>query len=314
MATSKSFVGIDISKDSLDVHLLPAGRKRQFDHNTDGIAALVKWLRNKNPQRIVLEATGGYERVLAAELAAAQLPVVMVNPRQTRDFAKALGLLAKTDDIDAEGLALFAEKIQPQLRPIPTEQQQAIKELVARRRQLTKMHAAELNRITRVGSAGVRLSIEHILEALQRQRQEVDDQLDRHIRSTDVDKQKDDLLQSVPGIGPKTSRMLLICLPELGDLNRQQIASLVGLAPMNHDSGKHRGQRKIRGGRAHVRSALYMAAFNARQTNPIIRNFFQRLRDAGKAYKVAMTACMRKLLLILNTMVKTNQHWIAKTS
>lgn len=237
MASEKSFVGIDVSKDQLDVHLRPAGQKRQVKNKADAIASLVKWLSKEAPERIVLEATGGYERLVALELAAAELPVVVVNPRLARDFARSLGYLAKTDAIDARILAEYADKIRPECRPIADRQQQNIKELVTRRRQLVKMHTAETNRLKQSASDQVQHSIQLVLQALEQQLQDIDRQIDQLLQNNPAERHKDGLLRSVPGVGPGTSRTLVVALPELGQLSRRQIASLVGLAPMNRDSG-----------------------------------------------------------------------------
>lgn len=301
--------GIDVAKAHLDVHLLPQDQSFRCSTEAQGLSQLIERLRQAASELVVMEATGGYQSRIAAALTAEGIQVAVVNPRQVRDFAKALGLLAKTDAIDARVIARFGLAIQPQCRPMPDEQELAIKELMARRQQLVKMKTAESNRLEHARSYPVRQSIQFILNTLTRQIQEIDDDLGKTIRNSPIWREKDQLLQSVPGIGPLTSRMLLSCLPELGRLNRRQIASLVGVAPMNHDSGTLRGKRMIRGGRADIRTALYMPALVAARYNPGIRSFYLRLRAAGKTAKVALTACMRKLLILLNAILKTNQPY-----
>jgi len=306
---SSVFVGIDVAKDHLDVHQLPSGETARWANDEPACRDLVKTLAKANATRIVLEATGGYERTLVRQLADADLPAVVANPRDVRAFAKATGRLAKTDAIDAQVLAHFARCIQPQLRALPTEEEQALKDLLARRRQLIAMHVAETNRLQQAHGTRICRSIQTILNAVNRQLKALDDEIDRTIKHSPIWREKENLLLSVPGVGPSTTRTLLASLPELGRLNRRQIAYLVGLAPINHDSGKKQGHRSIEAGRKAVRSALYMAAFASTRHNPVIAAFYQRLRAQGKPYKVAITACMRKLLLILNTLVKTKQHW-----
>jgi len=257
---------------------------------------------------IVLEATGGIERQLVRALVSAELPVVVVNPRQVRDFAKASGQLAKTDAIDAMVLARFAEAIRPTVRPLPDESLLELRALIARRRQLTEMIVAERNRLT-AASKSVRKRINTHIRWLEAELGRADKDLDQSIRQSPIWKENEDLLRSVPGIGPVISRTLLAELPELGQLNRKQIAALVGIAPLNRDSGTLRGRRTIWGGRATVRAALYMAALVASRRNAVIRDFYKRLRNTGKAPKVALVACMRKLLTILNAMIKHRTCW-----
>lgn len=305
---SRTFVGIDVAKHRLDVALHPQGEVFAVDADPEGIAALVTRLQAARPALIVLEATGGYEAFLAAELVAADLAVAVVNPRQTRDFARALGRLAKTDAIDAATLALFAEKVQPRCHTPRSDREERLKALVTRRHQLVALRTAELNRRPHA-TAEVRKSIDVVLRTLRRQIEELDRQIRGTVRHCPLWREQDDLLQSVPGVGPQTSQMLLAALPELGRLNRRQIASLVGVAPLNRDSGQRRGQRTTWGGRAAVRATLYMAALAGIRCNPVLRTFYQRLRGAGKKAKVALTACMRKLLVILNAIVRTQQPW-----
>lgn len=299
-----SYIGLDISKSFIDLHQLPQERKARFIYEPDGISKLVTFLKRRKPALIVIEATGGYETNVAAELAAASLSVAVVNPRQVRNFARALGILAKTDSIDAAVLARFAQDVRPEARKLPDPEERTLKAYVARRRQLVDMLVAEKNRLSRATSKSVIASLNRSIKFIQNQLDELDTEINSTIRNSPVWRAKDDLLKSVPGIGDKTSCALLAQLPELGRLNRRQIAALVGVAPMNRDSGTLRGKRVITGGRKPVRNALYMAATAARRFNPIIKNFYLRLRAAGKSYKVALTACMRKLIVILNAMLK----------
>jgi transposase len=303
------FVGIDIAQETLDVHVLPQGDGLQYQNDSDGVGKLIKHLRRVAPTVIVMEASGGFEISLAAELGAASLPLAIVNPRQVRDFARGLGKLAKTDAIDAYVLARFAQtnKIEP--RPLPSEEEQLIKDLVKRRQQLVSLRATEKNRLHRVRSTPVRESILVVIQTLDEQIRNIDHDLDDLLRSSPLWREKDDLLKSFTGIGPVTARVLLALLPELGTASREQIAALVGLAPMNKDSGKMRGRRMITGGRPGVRNALYMAALSAVKHNRVIRDFYDRLIQAGKPFKVAMTACMRKIIVILNAMIKNKSSF-----
>jgi transposase len=302
------FVGIDVSKDRLDVALRPTPDRWAVANDQSGIARLVARLRSQAPMLIVLEATGGLEIPLTSELAAAGLPVVVVNPRQVRDFAKATGRLAKTDTLDASVLAQFAEAVRPALRPLPDAQTQALSALLTRRRQLIEMCTAEKNRLG-TAPTPVRKGIRAHITWLEGRLADLDEELADTIRESPLWRDKDDLLQSTPGVGPVLARTLLASLPELGTLTRQQIAALVGVAPLNRDSGTFRGKRRVWGGRAHVRAALYMSALVATRFNPVIRVFYQRLCAAGKAKKVALTACMRKLLTMLNAMLKHQTPW-----
>jgi transposase len=265
-------------------------------------------MRKIQPALIVLEATGGVEREVTRALASAELPVVVVNPRQVRDFAKATGQLAKTDRIDALVLARFAESVRPALRPLPDEITLELRALIARRRQITEMIVAEKNRLSGA-SKSVRKRIDAHIHWLEAELDRADKDLDQSIRQSPICQENEDILRSVPSIGPVISRTLLAELPELGQLNRKQIAALVGIAPFNCDSGMLRGRRSIWGGRATVRAALYMAALVASRRNPIIKTFYTRLKEAGKASKVALVACMRKLLTILNSMIKHKTRW-----
>lgn len=302
------FLGIDVSKDALDVAVRPAGSGWRAPNDGAGIRSLVVRVRELGPTLVVLEATGGYERAAVTALAASKLPVVVTNPRQVRAFARATGQLAKTDAIDAGILALFAERVRPQIRVLPDTAAQALDALLTRRRQLLEMIGAEQNRLG-LAPPPVRRGIEQHMRWLRRQLGNVDGELDRAIQSSPVWRAKDDLLRSVPGVGPVLSRTLLGELPELGRLDGKQIAALVGVAPIARDSGHHRGKRGTWGGRASIRPVLYMAAVTASRCNPSIREFYQRLRAAGKPAKVALVACMRKLLVILNAMVRSGTAW-----
>jgi transposase len=306
--SSQCFVGIDVAKAQLDIALRPLGERWAVTNDDTGITALVRRLQEIVPQLIVLEATGGYQRAVVAALATAGLPVVVVNPRQARDFAKATGQLAKTDALDARALAHFAEAIRPAPRPLPDTQTEELRALLARRRQLVGMRTAEQNRL---GSAPRRLQadIQVHITWLNERLAALDDDLDTTLRTSPVWREREDLLRSVPGIGPVCTRTLLLDLPELGTLSRQRLATLVGVAPLNRDSGTLRGSRTIWGGRAHVRTALYMSTLVAVRYNPVLKTFYERLRAAGKAAKVALTACMRKLLTILHAMVKHHTPW-----
>jgi transposase len=302
------FVGIDVSKARLDVAMCPSGKSESVSNDGAGIDSLVKRLKEIRPALIVLEATGGFERQVMRALASAEFAVVAANPRQVRDFAKATGRLAKTDRIDALVLARFAEAVRPSVRPMPDEVTLELRALVARRRQITEMIVAETNRL---GGAAkpVRKRINAHIDWLKKELQRADHDLDHSIRQSPIWQANEDLLKSVPGIGPVVSRTLLAELPELGTLNRKQIAALVGIAPLNRDSGTFKGRRTIWGGRATVRATLYMAALVAARRNAVIRIFYRRLRSAGKAPKVALVACMRKLLTIINAMIKHKTRW-----
>jgi transposase len=303
------FIGIDVAKDRLDVHVRPSGEAFAVARDGEGVAALAERLRTMAPTLVVSEATGGFEQVVAGGLAAAGLPVVVVNPRQIRDFARALGRLAKTDRIDAETIALFAERVRPELRPLPDDQARLLGELVARRRQVIEMIVAEGNRARRLESRRLKKRIERHRAVLQDELTEIEAELDETIRGTPIWRAKDDLLKSAPGVGDASARTLIADLPELGTLNRKKIAALVGVAPFNRDSGTLRGKRTVWGGRAAVRATLYMATLAACRCNPVIAAFYRRLLAAGKPKKLALTACMRKLLTILNAMIRDQRPW-----
>jgi transposase len=301
-------VGIDVSKTTLDCAAVPDKCALQFANDDSGIAQLVAWLHEVKPDLVLLEASGGYETAAATAVAGALLRVAVVNPRQVRDFAKAKGILAKTDRIDAQVIAQFGVAIDPQVSSLPDEDTRALQGLLARRSQLVAMRTQELNRLAQAASP-LRPQIKDHITWLNEAIRKCDIDLTAKLRSSPAWKAKDDLFRSMPGIGPINSRMLMACLPELGQLDRQKISALVGLAPFNRDSGKFKGQRRIWGGRSHVRQALYMAALTAKRSNPVIRTMYERLTARGKPHKVAMVACMRKMLVILNTMAKTNASW-----
>jgi len=303
------FVGIDVAKDRLDIHVRPGGESFAVARDGDALAVLVKRLQTLAPALIAIEATGGYETVVASALAAAQLPLAVVNPRQIRDFARATGNLAKTDRLDAAAIAHFAEAIRPPARPIADAQAQALGELVARRRQVIEMMVAERNRRRMASQRRVIRAIERHLALLQADLSELEGDIDDAIRNSPAWQADADLLQSVPGVGPATLRTLIAELPELGHLTRRKIAALVGVAPINRDSGMLRGRRSIAGGRPAVRTALYMAALVASRKNPIIAAHYQKLRAAGKTGKQALTACMRKLIVTLNAILRDRKPW-----
>ena len=301
-------VGIEVAKAQLDIALRPTGERWAVANDDAGIAALVARLLALLPTLIVLEATGGYQRAVVAALAAARLPVAVVNPRQARDFAKATGQLAKTDALDARALAHFAEAVRPTPRPLPDAPADELRALRARRRQLVTMRTAEQNRL---GSAPPRrqTDLQAHITWLNERLARLDDDLDTTLRASPVWREREELLRSVPGIGPVCTRTLLLDLPELGTLSRQRLAALVGVAPLNRDSGTRRGSRTIWGGRAHVRATLSMRTLVAVRYNAVLKVFYERLRAAGKTAKVALAACMRKLLTILNAMVKHHTPW-----
>jgi transposase len=305
----RRFVGIDVSQASWDVCLLPGHRVFRVEVGDGAAARLLAELGDPATCLIVVEATGGLERELVAELLEAGATTAAVNPRQVRDFAKALGRLAKTDRIDAETLALFAERVQPRPAQKTPEKQRQLDALATRRRQLVGLRSVERTRQRQAVHRLARQSVERAVKFFDGQIAAIDKAIARLIDADDDWRAKRDLIQSVPGVGPATSATLLADLPELGRLNRQQIAALAGVAPLNDDSGQRRGQRRIRGGRSALRATLYMAAFAARRCNPAIRSFAQRLHRAGKPFKVVLTACMRKLLIILNTLVRQATPW-----
>ena len=307
--TAGLYVGIDVSKATLDVAFGSDGNVVQAANDDSGIAELVVRVAKAVPALVVLEATGGYEWLVAAALAGKGIPVAVVNPRQVRDFAKATGVLAKTDRIDARVLARFAEAIRPEPRPLPSPEAKELEELLSRRRQIVDMLTMEKNRLGIAASErmqrGIKKHITWLEEALRR----ANDDIDKAVRASPLWREQEDLLRSVPGIGPVTARTLLAELPELGSLNRKQIAALVGVAPLNRDSGTLHGIRTCWGGRANIRQVLYMAALTAVRRNPVIRHAYLAFKARGKKPKVALVACMHKLLTILTAMVRDRRHW-----
>lgn len=307
---SEAYVGVDVSKSSLDLNVLPGSQTQKFSNDDRGVTQLVKFLRNIDPTLIVFESTGGLEMLAVSRLVERQLPVVITNPRQVRDFAKATGKLAKTDAIDAGTIARFARDIRPEIRPFKDEQTQALTAINTRRRQIVNMLVTEKNRLHTALKPN-RKSIEDHIGWLQKALSDINYDIDQMIKQSPIWCENDKILQSFKGVGPVTSATLLCALPELGSLDRKKIAALVGVAPLNCDSGKYRGRRRIMGGRAEVRRSLYMAAVAALRYNPTIKSFYDRLIDAGKPPKLALTACMRKILVILNAMMKNRSYWTA---
>jgi len=307
---SKSFVGIDVSKNNLDVHVLPEALSFSYPYETKPVKALIKKLKSINPELIVMEATGGYEIGIGVQLAAAGLNVAIVNPRQIRDYARALGKLAKTDKIDAYIIARFAQDVKPESREQLTLKELELKSLVARRQQLVDMRTAEKNRLSRASVAQVKSGIQDIINILDDQIKDIDDELHKEIKNNPTWSKKLELITSYNGVGDNTAHTLLFSLPELGNLNRQQIAALVGVAPFNRDSGMMRGKRTIFGGRSCVRKALHMPTLSAAtRWNKALGAFYQHLIAKGKKHSVALTACMRKLLITLNAMLKNGEMY-----
>lgn len=302
------YAGVDVSKSSLDIAVHQNGKRWSFSNDEKGIAQAVANFASLKPALVVLEATGGLETPLVAALGVAGIPTAVANPRQVRDFARATGRLAKTDALDAEVIAHFAAAIHPDPRPLPEPMAQELAAIITRRRQLQQMLTAEQNRLHTAGKR-VAVQIQGHIAWLEEELASVDKDLGQMVKESPVWRAKDDLLQTVPGVGPATSTSLLAGLPELGRLDRKEIAALVGVAPLNRDSGTLRGKRTIKGGRASVRTALYMPTLVATRYNPVIQAFYQRLLSLGKPKKVALTACMHKLLLILNAMLRDNASW-----
>lgn len=303
------FVGLDVAKNHLDGHVRPTGEDFVVTHDEAGLAQLVARLRALRPTLVVLEATGGYEATVAATLASAGLPVAVVNPRQIRDFARATGTLAKTDTLDARVIARFGEAVRPAVRPLPTDHAERLGELIARRRQLVEMLGAETNRRHQTRDRALRRRIEAHITWLERALRDLETDLHDAIRRSPAWRETENLLTSVPGVGPITASTLIAELPELGRLDRRQIAALVGVAPFNQDSGTLRGRRTIRGGRSPVRRVLYMATLTATRHNPALAAFYQRLRTTGHPAKVALIATLRKLLTILNAILRDRRPW-----
>ena len=308
MTKEAVYAGVDVAKDTLDIAVSNSQKVRQFANDHEGIMQAVHYISSLKPEGIILEATGNLEIPLAAELQTKCLPVVIINPRQVRDFARATGALAKTDIIDARILALFGLRIKPEIRPLPDKQAREMTNLLTRRRQLVEMLVAERNRFSRANEDTM-LNIKDHIKWLEEALSGINTDLERRIQSSPSWHEKDNLYRSVPGIGKIVSSTLLIEIPELGKLNRRKIAALVGVAPLNRDSGTMRGRRTVWGGRAKLRAVLYMAALVATKRNPVIAAFYRRLLDAGKVKKAALVACMRKLLTIINAMARTMTVW-----
>jgi len=309
MDMANQYVGIDVAKATLDVALGSDGELVQVENSEVGIARLLEQLGAVAPTLVVLEATGGYESLVAGAIVGRGIPVAVVNPRQVRDFAKATGVLAKTDRIDARVLARFAEAVRPEPRPLPTAEAKELEEYLSRRRQLVDMLTMEKNRQSIATTERMKKSLKKHVDWLEEALRRANDDIDKAVRNSPVWREQEDVLRSVPGIGPVTARTMLAELPELGRLNRKKIAALVGVAPLNRDSGTLQGSRTCWGGRASVRQVLYMAAVSAVRCNPVIRRTYAALRARGKKHKVALVACMRKLLTILTAMVRDQRRW-----
>lgn len=303
------YVGIDVSKDRLDVHVLPSGEAFEVRHDLEGLEDLSQRLKALSPVTVALEATGGYEVTAAGVLGAAGLPVAVVNPAQVRAFARALGQRAKTDPVDAWLIARFAEATRPERRPLPDIEQRFLSDLVGRRRQILQMLVAERQRLGRTRQPSLTKSLKRLIAALEKELGEIDGDIDKTVRASPLWRRKEDLLKSVPGIGPTIARILLAEMPELGSLDRRQAAALAGLAPFTRQSGQWKGRAAIGGGRTHVRSALFMAALSASRFNPALKAFRQRLIAAGKPKMVAMIAVARKLLTLLNAILRQEKPW-----
>jgi transposase len=305
----ETFVGVDVSKDRLDAHVRPSGESFAVARDSEGVEALARRLAALGPTLVAMEATGGFETIVAAGLGAAGLPLAVINPRQIRAFAQALGLKAKTDALDAAAIARFAEAVRPEPRPLADAEAQTLGELVARRRQLVETMTAERNRRKQLTQPRLIKGVDRVLALLQKELSALEKDIDDAVRGSPAWRESAELLTSVPGVGDVTARTLIAELPELGRLNRREIASLAGLAPFNRDSGRFQGKRAVAGGRSAVRTALYMAAWVACRHNPILKAFSDRLRAAGKPPKVAIIAVARKLLIILNAIVRDRRPW-----
>jgi transposase len=303
------FVGIDVAKKTFDIHILPSGEHLSLSYDTKGLTQLLKKLPPLQETLVVLESTGGYHKRLACDLTQAGYATSVINPKRVRDYAKAAGILAKTDRIDAKVIALFAEHFRPAPQAMPSEQQSQLEELVSRRRQLIGLRTAETNRLENLTSKTVRRDIQQVIDLLNKNLDRIEKAILKLLESDDHWKRKREIIESVPGLGPVNSATLVAELPELGEVNRQQASALVGVAPFNCDSGQQKGKRSIRGGRASLRCTLYMATLAAKRSNPVIRAFAERLTAAGKPFKVVMIACMRKLVVILNTLIRQNTTW-----
>lgn len=309
MSNSEFYLGIDVSQDWLDAVVLPTGEK--WHVSTDSVE-LENWIRSlpQGIELVAMEATGGLEARIAAMLNEHEIPVSIVNPKRARDFARSMGMLAKNDRVDAHGLALFAQRVRPSVTILPDKQQSALRELMTRRRQLVENLKAERNRLGRATTDVVRTSLKEHIGWLEKRLSHLEKEIEQMIQDSPVWKEQEQRLRSVPGVGPVTVQALLADLPELGSLSRRQIAALVGVAPYCHQSGKTCGRTFIEGGRGRVRHVLYMAALTAQKWNPVIRDFAARLQEKGKANKVVLVACMRKLLVILNSMMKHKTDWL----
>lgn len=303
------YVGIDVSKERLDVHVRPSGEAFVVSRDGKGLEELIDRLRILSPRLIAIEATGGFETIAAAAIAGATLPLAIVNPAQVRHFAQAVGKRAKTDPIDAEVIARFAEAVRPESRPVPNEQARLLAELIARRRQIIEMIVAERQREKRVENVRVRKSLSRTIKTLEKELPEIDGDIDTLVRGSPAWRDKEDLLVTFPGVGNTLARTFLAEVPELGTLSRREIASLAGLAPFTRQSGRWRGKSMIGGGRAALRAALYMAALSASRCNRTLRVFYQRLLSAGKPKMVALIAVARKILTILNAMLRDRKQW-----
>lgn len=308
MTSNAEFVGVDVSKATLDVASWRSNEYRRFQNDPTGIQELIDWLKILQPELIVLEATGGLELAFVAELAYEKMPVAVVNPRRIREFARSIGQLAKTDKLDAKVIAHFGAATHPEARKLPTNDEEKLTALITRRRQIIEMLTAEKNRL-HSARFSMKERIELHLSWLESELRDLDNEITKFIHQSPIWKEKDKLLRSVPGVGPVTSATILAMLPELGTLNRKKIAALVGVAPVNKDSGRRQKKRRVYGGRANVRSVLYMAALSASKHNPRIKMFYDHLIRMGKEKKVALTACMRKLLVILNAIIRVNQNY-----
>lgn len=310
--TAPVFIGIDVSKQRLDLGILPAGTTSSFNYDEQGLDKICSLLISLKPALIVVESSGTYQHRLVARLFLAGLPVAVVNPRQVRDFARGIGKLAKTDSIDALVLARFAQVAEPRITPPPTEEEQLLHDLIARRQQLMTMRTAEKNRLEQAINKQVRKSIYRIIKILDKELEDIDDDACQLVQSDEHWKEIDAILQSIPGIGGTTSASLIALMPEIGEFNRQEVAAIAGLAPYPNESGMFKGLRSIWGGRASVRCALYMPTLTAMRFNPVIKAFAERLKALHKPFKVVITACMRKLLTLINTLVKNKTHWSPK--
>jgi transposase len=308
MKEEKTFIGIDVSKEKLDVGVRPQVDFMTFANTEDGISLMTDFVKSKQPELIVLEATGGLEMAALRSLVVAKLPAVCVNPRQVRDFAKAMGVLAKTDKIDAHVIARFADSVRPEIRPLKTEETEMLDAFNTRRSQIIIMLTAEKNRLT-TASKWTKKDVEKSIKGLEKALAKINREVENLIKKSPHWRHMDKILQSVPSVGPVMSLTILADLPEIGTMNRRQIAALVGVAPLNRDSGKYKGRRAIWGGRARIRSVLYMCVISGICHNPKIKAFYNRLISSGKKHKVAITACMRKLMIILNTMIKNDTCW-----